>query len=353
MTASSYEQLAKALDRLPNGYPRTESGIEIRILKKLFSQDEAALAAQLTGTWETLDQLAGRLGTPTRELRGVLSNLAKRGLVWINRQEGKAYFRLTPFIVGFYEEQVGTIDHELAHMAEEYFRQGGTKGIMQPQPAIHRVLPAQGAVKTEWVLPYDDVRLILENAKTFNVRDCICRIEQDLLGARKCDFPLDICINFSDQEREPVEGDISKAEALALLKKSEQIGLVHTVSNVITGLGYVCNCCGCCCGILRGITEYGIAESVAYANYFAVIEPDLCLGCGTCIERCQVDAILDRDGVSVVQVENCIGCGLCVTGCPEGAARLELKPEAEIIQPPVDFESWEQERLKNRGLFQT
>jgi electron transport complex protein RnfB len=128
---------------------------------------------------------------------------------------------------------------------------------------------------------------------------------------------------------------------------------VHTVSNVTTGLGYVCNCCGCCCGILRGITEYGIAESVAYANYFAVIDPDLCVGCGTCIDRCQVDAILDRDGVSVVQVESCIGCGLCVTGCPENAAHLERKPETEIIQPPVDFETWEQERLKNRGLVQT
>jgi Na+-translocating ferredoxin:NAD+ oxidoreductase subunit B len=346
-----YEKLAEALDRLPNGFPRTESGIELRILKKLFSPEEAALAAQLTGTWESLDQIAERLEIPARDLRGQLSVLAKRGLAWIDRREGKAFFRLAPFVVGFYEEQVDVIDHELAHMVEEYFRQGGAKGIMQPQPALHRVLPAQGAVKTEWVLPYDDVKLILENAKTFNVRDCICRIEQDLLEKRKCDFPLDICISFSEQEREPVEGDISKEQALALLDKSEQIGLVHTVSNVTTGLGYVCNCCGCCCGILRGITEYGIANSVAYANYSAVIDSDLCIGCGTCIKRCQVDAILDRDGVSVVQVENCIGCGLCVTGCPEGAARLERKPEAAIIQPPMDFETWEKERLTNRGLI--
>ncbi len=350
MSDSSYEQLAQALDRLPNGYPRTESRIEIRILKKLFSPEEAALGAKLTGTWESLDKLAERLGTPSRDLRGPLSDLAKRGLVRIDRREGKAFFRLAPFVVGFYEEQVDVIDHELAHMVEEYFRQGGAKGIMQPQPALHRVLPAQAAVKTEWVLPYDDVKLILENAKTFNVRDCICRIEQDLLDKRKCDFPLDICISFSEYEREPVEGDISKEAALALLEKSEQIGLVHTVSNVTTGLGYVCNCCGCCCGILRGITEYGIANSVAYANYFAVIDPDLCVGCGTCIERCQVGAILDEDGISVVMTEKCIGCGLCVTGCPENAARLERKGEAEIIQPPVDFETWEQERLANRGL---
>ena len=48
--------------------------------------------------------------------------------------------------------------------------------------------------------------------------------------------------------------------------------------------------------------------------------------------------------------ERCIGCGLCVTGCPEDVAKLQRKPEAEIIDPPVDFVTWEQERQKNRGL---
>ena len=109
---------------------------------------------------------------------------------------------------------------------------------------------------------------------------------------------------------------------------------MHTVSNVAQGVGYVCNCCGCCCGLLRGITEHGLAGSVAHANYYAVIDPDLCAGCGTCIERCQVHAIPDEDGVSVVDRERCIGCGLCVTGCPDDVPRLLRRPEAEEIHPP-------------------
>lgn len=350
MHESPYELLANALDRLPNAFPRTESGVELRLLAKLLTPEEAGLAAQLTGTYESLDEIATRLNIPTRDLRSQLSALAKRGLVWFEQREGKAFFRLAPFVVGFYEEQVGNLDRELAQLVEEYFQQGGTKGIMQPQPALHRVLPAQGAVKSEWVLPYDDVRKILENAKTFHVNECICRQEQDVLGKRQCDFPLDVCFSFSSQERPLGEGDLTKEQALALLDKTEQLGLVHTVSNVMTGLGYVCNCCGCCCGILRGITEHGIRESVAYANYFAVIDADTCIGCGTCIERCQVGAIADQDGVSVVDRDLCIGCGLCVTGCPENAARLERKPEAEIVAPPFDFASWERERLHNRGL---
>jgi ferredoxin len=128
------------------------------------------------------------------------------------------------------------------------------------------------------------------------------------------------------------------------------MGLVHTVSNVMEGLGYVCNCCGCCCGILRGITDWGIENSVAYANYYSVIDADECLGCGICRKRCQVHAISEKDGVSVVDRKKCIGCGLCVTGCPNGVAKLEKKPQSEIVNPPADFEAWENERLRNRGL---
>jgi len=76
----------------------------------------------------------------------------------------------------------------------------------------------------------------------------------------------------------------------------------------------------------------------------------MCVGCGTCRERCQVKAISEKEGVSVVDTKRCVGCGLCVTGCPNEAAKLERKPESEIVHPPADFETWEEERLRNRGL---
>jgi hypothetical protein len=188
-------------------------------------------------------------------------------------------FYVNPDHVGIYEAQIELMDHELAHLVEEYLAHGGAAGIMKPQPALHRVVPAQSAVKSEWILPYDDVRQILLDAKAFSARDCICRVQQDHIG-RRCDFPLTICLSFSNAERPPWPGDVSQEEALALLERSEEIGLVHTVSNVMQGLGYVCNCCSCCCGILRGITDWGIENSVAYANYYAVIDPVLCAGCG-------------------------------------------------------------------------
>jgi electron transport complex protein RnfB len=349
MSNDVFLELAEALDRLPNGYPRSDSGVELRILKKIFSPEEAGLAGKLTGTFEPVSVIASRIGLPEGEVSQHLFKLARRGMVWLDKQDGKVSFRLAPFVVGIYEAQIELMDHELAHLVEEYFSGAGAQGIMKLQPALHRVVPTQDSLKSEAILPYDDVRAILMASKTFNVRDCICRVQQEHLG-QPCEYPVEICLNFSQYERAPKPGDLTQAEALALLDKAEEVGLVHTVSNVMEGVGYVCNCCGCCCGILRGITDWGIENSVAYANYYAVIDPQFCANCGNCIERCQVGAISEGDGVSVVDRARCIGCGLCVSGCPNDVARLVRKPEAEIVHPPRDFAEWEHERLHNRGM---
>jgi H+/Na+-translocating ferredoxin:NAD+ oxidoreductase subunit B len=351
MTDDIYDRLADALDRLPNGFPRTPSNTERQILKKIFAPEEAALAFQLCGEPEPIDVLAARFGLPVGEAMSRLISMARRGLVWYEKRSDQRCFRLAPFVVGIYESQVENMDHELAHLVEQYMADGGAVGMMQPQPAIHRVVPAQTAVQPEWILPYDDVRAILLASKTFHVRDCICRVQQTHLG-HPCKLPVRICLSFSSVEGAPTPDDITQAETLALLEKAEEVGLVHTVSNMMQGIGYVCNCCGCCCAMLRGITQYGIEHSVARAGYYAVIDPDDCLGCGTCIERCQVHAIAEQDGISVVDREQCIGCGLCVTGCPNDVAELRRRPEAEIVHPVVDFAAWEHERLVNRGLIE-
>ena len=344
-----YDRLADALNRLPNSFPRTPSNVEIPLLKKIFSPEEARIASRMGREMEPLSALVDRFGLSAEEAEGRLMAMAERGLLWRDKKDGERRFRLAPFAVGIYEAQLDEMDHEFAHLVEEYFADGGLAGIMRPQPTIHRVIPAHDAVKTEWVLPYDDVKAILLANKTFNIRDCICRAQQEQVG-RRCDFPLDICLSFSSRERPPRPGDISKEEALALLDKVEEIGLVHTVSNVMKGVGYVCNCCGCCCGILRAFTEFGVENSILAANYYAKIDPNVCVGCGICIDRCQMKAITEEQSFSVVNLEECIGCGLCVTGCPNEAARLQKKPEGEIVHPPEDFTAWERERITRRDL---
>ena len=348
-----YEELADALNALPNGFPRTPSNVEIPMLRKIFTPAEAALARHLGREMEPVDVIAQRAGLDEKQASAILMDLAQRYLIWFDRRPDNPRFRLAPFIVGIYEAQLYNMDYELAHLIEHYMADGGAAGIMKPDPAIHRVVPAQNAVKSEWVLPYDDVREILLNAKTFRVNDCVCRKQQDQLG-RDCDFPLKMCLAYHSAQLPPTPDMISRDEALAVLDKAEDIGLVHTMSNVknkslfMGDIGYICNCCGCCCAILRGINDWGIEKSVAQANYYAAIDAEQCTACGLCEQRCQVGAISGQDDGFIVDAKRCIGCGLCVTGCPSGAAMLHPKPSAEIIPPPLDLAEWEQQRLQNR-----
>src|SRR5512139_2625979 len=140
-----YKQLATALDKLPNSFPRTKSGIEITVLKKIYLPEEANLAGRLTGTSEPAAAIAKRVGLTEAETMNRLKAMEERGFVWRSMATGT--FRLAPFIVGAYEAQLERMDHELAHLVEEYLHQGGID-IMKPQPAIHRVIPAQVATKT-------------------------------------------------------------------------------------------------------------------------------------------------------------------------------------------------------------
>ena len=343
-----YSRLADALDNLPNSFPRTESGVELEILKRIFTTAEARLASTLTKEFESTKAIAKRNNLNKEVVSDQLKDMAKKEMVWTTTKNDEQYYRLAPWVVGIYEAQRDSMDHSFAHLVEAYFQEGGMKGLMKPRSSLHRVVPAQGSVKSEWVLPYDDVKSIIESSKVFNVVDCICKKQQDFVG-RKCSFPIHNCLNFSSYERPPRPGDVSKEEALALLDETERIGLVHTVSNVMEGINYVCNCCGCCCAILRGLAEFGYENSVAVANYYAEVD-DSCTGCGICESRCQVDAMRMVGGMAVVTLEKCIGCGLCASGCSYNAVELFLKPENERIDPPVNYGVWEENRLQDRGL---
>jgi Na+-translocating ferredoxin:NAD+ oxidoreductase subunit B len=349
----SYARLARALDGLANGFPRTESGVELEILRRAFSPEQASVASLLTGRFETTADISRRADIDEGCLASILRELALHNLVWTRPEPEEVAYRLAPFMpVGIYEAKLlEQPDPEFASLVEQYFREGGAAGMMQPRPAIHRVLPARDAVDAEWVLPYDDVRTILQGAASFRLERCSCRLQQEELGQRRCDFPLDACLWFSYDPAGDVETSVSREQALSVLDEAERIGLVHTVSNVASKVGYVCNCCGCCCALLRGINEWGIEASVAHANYLAEIDVSLCSACGTCEQRCQVAAIVTTTEASAVDRDKCIGCGLCATGCPTGAARLRRKPPHEIVAPPVTMEAWEHLRLATRGLI--
>ncbi len=344
----TYSKLADALNALPNGFPRTQTGSDVALLEYMYTEKEAELACELTHEPEEAKQIAERLNKLTNEVIGGLLSMVRQGKVWMDRTDGKMTFRLAPFIVGSYEASVEKMDETFANLTEKYMSDGGALGIMKPYPAVHRAVPTMDYSELEWILPYDNVIKILDRAKTFTVHECICRKQKETLG-EGCDAPKNNCLSFTEVERKPKPGDITKDEAIKILKEAEQAGLVHSVSNVVNGLNYICNCCGCCCGVLRGINDWGIENSMARANYEAVINEG-CIGCEACLSRCQVNAIEMIDGVAVINRDKCLGCGLCVSECPTESIKLIPRPESERVEPPESFGDWERERLKAREI---
>jgi electron transport complex protein RnfB len=348
MDAEVYHLLAERLDSLPNRFPATQSGVELRLLRKLFTLDEAQLASVMNLEAEPVSGIASRAGVDPREARNNLKTMAAKGLIDIRRGEGEFGFALKPFVVGFYETQLPHMDDEMAALFEQYF--GETRGgILRAVPALHRVIPVEQAIPFQVEIhPYERASELLERARSWGVRNCICRLQQKLVG-KGCERPLEACLVFAHVEhafdRSKVDRIITKEEALRILRATEEAGLVHTAGNFRDGIDYICNCCTCCCGILRGIAEFGITTAVARSDFHIVVETEVCSGCGACIERCQFNALSPAGATVVVDYSKCVGCGLCVESCATDGLRLARRPSGEIDQPPANIGEWRSQRV--------
>lgn len=352
MTTDPYKRLAEHLDALPNGYPATEDGIELRLLQKLFTPEEADLAAQLRLTFETPAQIAARIGGDPRELRDLLKTMVRKGLIAAGRAEGGLGFRSWPFAIGIYEMQAGRMDAELAGLFEEYYHRafGRVLGI---HPQVHRVIPIEQSVQVDMeVRPFESAAEIVASARAWGVLDCICRTQKALVGD-PCDHPMDVCMSLSQTpgmfDRSTTIRALTQEEAMDTLRRAAEAGLVHTVSNNQEGHWYICNCCTCSCGILRGMADLGMANVIARSAFVNTVDEDLCIGCGECIEHCQFDALTLGDIIQIDEIR-CTGCGVCVPQCPQDALVLVRRPDADVELVPVTEEEWREKRAQARGV---
>jgi len=125
--------------------------------------------------------------------------------------------------------------------------------------------------------------------------------------------------------------ELTRKEALELLRMNQEDGLVFQAENAKDS-NFICSCCGCCCGVITSLKEFPKTVDFFTTNFYAQIDADMCVGCGTCIEVCQIDAIKMKNEISKVNKRRCIGCGNCVPRCPEEAIQLMKKDKIEI--PP-------------------
>ena len=351
-----YRLLQQRLDRNVTGAP--ESPAFMKILKLLFSPEEAELARRIPGQPTSLDVLSRKLDISADKLDEKMTEMAQRGLVMDLEHKGQRYFLLPPVVIGFFEFTfMRTRDDmpmaELARLFNEYFTQDDRfdRSVFQGQTQVGRRLVREEALPEEAhteILDWERASHIIQTASAIGVSLCPCRHELSHLG-KACDKPQLTCLSLNYAADALIRNSIAQPltidEAMHLLEKCKEAGLAQTGDNVQRKVTYICNCCGCCCGMVRAIKTYNIHNAIVSSNWIMEVDLSKCNGCGKCAEACPTDAIeivKEREGGKkrrwAVRDETlCLGCGVCYSTCKFGAITMKPRPQ-RVLTPETLFD---------------
>lgn len=339
--------------------PITDTVIEL--LKILLTDEQAEFIQIFKKPTLNIDQIRRKTDLTEDSLNKMLNNLMKAGiLVGVpSKSTGIMVYRLMPMWPGIFEYQFlrGTStdkDIKKAHLFEKLFEEmkEGTQSNydnvvkhFKQFPALDRTIPVEELVDpgAEGVMPYEEVRKLLDDYEDIAVAHCYCRQEKKLVG-KKCelDAPLENCFFFDKSAQFVIEHEfgkrISKEKAVDIFKEAEDYGLVHKVFHVHLdpnkGIEAICNCCSCCCGPFQ-MYHTGAFPLHTITSYLAEINEEDCVGCGTCEIKCPMKIITIEEGIAHIEQEKCIGCGVCAHHCPEEAINLKRTgPRDVFVLPP-------------------
>jgi len=319
MCLDDYRRLAKALKTPP---------MFTDVLPLIVKQDEVELLLKLSERERSIVELSGLLGLSQNAVESQVDSLFVRGFLK-KRTDGEAYYAVRSFqsIVDRYlsEGRADALGKYVVALANYHMDEHVKRAKTDSYPE-GKVLPVPQAVlePVSIILPYETAINVLENARSFSLRDCECRMTY-----KKCDKPLRTCLGLNEFSDELVERGVAESisfeEAKGVLQLANEHGLVHQVlyTDWLKGEVFdICSCCPCCCVCLRTLMNYGVKHHIARSGLIAQVNLDKCDGCGTCIERCIFHARKLENGKSLAMRENCYGCGLCTTTCPTGASKL-------------------------------
>jgi Fe-S-cluster-containing hydrogenase component 2 len=358
-----YRKLQEHLDAMPVGFPATKSGVELSILRRLFTEEEAEAALLLSALPEPLARIhrrAPRGRWTAGELEALLDRLAAKGSIMGGGHGGgkKKTWSKAMLAVGMYEFQVDRLTPGLQRDMEAYIAEGFAGAFLGPKTKQMRTIPVNAKVVVERrVGRYDDARdLVAGGDGPWAVMNCVCRQGRDLTG-EPCRQTAErkTCLALKGVARHLLENgaaeELTREQALALVERAERDGMVIQPENAQAPL-FVCFCCGCCCGVLRMAKEFPRPADVVHANFRAEVDGEACLDCGACRSRCPMDALGDVDGKTAVDRARCIGCGACVGACPSEALRL-VEKERPAEPPETHRDLYRKILVERYGLVKT
>ncbi|QTA88234.1 4Fe-4S binding protein [Desulfonema magnum] len=353
MENAVYEKLAKHLDKLPGGFPPTDSGVELRILKRLFTPHEAEIATALRMKLDPPSAIAKQLDMNESELTPLLESMSKKGLILRSGKKGKNHYMAAQFMVGIWEYHVNDLNEALIHDANEYIPHLMKEIWVKQKTRQLRVIPISKSISAEMnVMAYEEAEKIIRAESKIVVAPCICRKEHEMVG-KGCGKLQEACLIFGGgaffYEENGLGRPISQEEALEILNKGIEQGLVLQPGNSQKPMN-ICMCCGCCCQVLKNLNKLEEPAKAVCSNYYVTVNEENCTACGTCEERCQMNAITVED-TAQVSLARCIGCGICVAACDSEAMVLVEKDASEKYIPPKNTVRMYMKLAQGRGVM--
>jgi NAD-dependent dihydropyrimidine dehydrogenase PreA subunit len=340
-----YIKLQKHLDKQAVGFPATKSGVEIRILKELFTPEQAGLALYIGFQPQSALDIYNQVkdtGISLEKAGSLLEEMERNGAICSTLKNGTEHYFTMPLLVGIVELHAYKATPQFWADFSEYASGEYGRAYASTKVSQLRTIPVEKSIPVEQhVATYDQIREIINSTDgPIVVSSCMCREGAKQRG-QPCQVTsrIETCMGFGDWARHFIKlglaKEVTREEALEINRQNEEDGLVLQPTNY-QKIDFVCACCGCCCGVL---TRQKMLPNPAVCwahNFYAVVETETCRGCGTCVEKCQIDAakIDEQNGYSTISLDRCIGCGNCVAACPSGALKL-VKKERETV-PPQD-----------------
>lgn len=347
---SGYKKLTERLDRFPHGI--VESETLYKILSVLFTEEEARLLSQLPIGDFGIPLAMKRWKKTREETTRILDDMASRAVLLDIQKTSETRYLLPPPMIGFFEfsmMRIGThLDQKvLSELFYEYVcvEDEFVTSLMTLDTPLGRALVQEEAIvdNSLYVMDYEKASEIINKAKTIGVSTCYCRHVKEHLG-ENCDAPMETCLTISNSGdssliRHGYAREITKKEALDVIKLAKKHNLVQFAENVQSNVSFICNCCSCCCEVLSNAKKHGFTNAINSSNYICEITEATCIGCSKCVKVCPMDAISLVDSniegkkkIAVVNNDMCIGCGVCDSACEFDALEL-IHRESRVFTP--------------------
>lgn len=196
-------------------------------------------------------------------------------------------------------------------------------------------------------VPIEECERVFELATSIVQLPCVCRNAASTPEEGFClavtALPMDATLReafsgFTDGPDTAGLQRLTKDEAMAVLRRCESEGLMHSVWTFKTPfIGAICNCdIGSGCMAMNMTVGHDIKVMWRGESVIA-LSAEECTGCRACVKHCPfgaIDAPADKGAPISVRMRDCYGCGVCRAVCRTGALSLvprETVPEVALL----------------------